>query len=201
MAGDALLVPATPEPGESSVRTRLPAGTSWYDPVSGLVHNGGHELTIEYPLRGEARWLVRCGSFVPVNEGKPRLSGGYFDDVCFLVYPPADSAQAVPGATAAEADYSEDDGERDFLPGSHNAYRLALIVGGDDSYRGSLAAFAVADAAPDRTRVFRFRVPSGFTVRDAAGRALGHEYRAEFSGVCGDIEFFVSGSYAQGRHP
>ena len=194
MAGDSILVFATPERGESAIRTRLPAGADWYDPVHETVHRGGRELTIEYPLWG-ARYMVRCGSIVPVNEGKASLADGYFSDLCFVLYPPAKGSGGIPNGAAAETEYIEDDGESDFVEGSHNSYRVALTSSSATSFACSLVPGARAANPPKRRRTFRFRVPSGFSIMDAAGKSYGSEYRVEFSGSCGAVEFNVSGEW------
>jgi hypothetical protein len=129
-----------------------------------------------------------------VNEGKASLSDGYFDDLCFLIYPPAKGAAQ---AAAVEYEYAEDDGESDFLPGSHNAYRVRLSAVDADTLACSFKPEAFAAAPPKRRRTFRFRVPAGFAVSDASGRTYGAEYRTEFLLACGAVELSITGSYAQ----
>lgn len=111
LAGDAILVPASPAEGERSATVRLPAGTAWYDPERELALEGGKSATLDYPLRG-ARYLIRCGSVVPVNEEATKLETAYVPALTFLLFPPVDgpdrlgvggrAAPAVPASAGPE---------------------------------------------------------------------------------------------------
>lgn len=196
MAGDAILVFEPPARGETEVRTHLPAPASWYDPQEGRLHRGGENLTIAYPLEG-LRYMIRCGSVVPVNEGRPSLSTGRFPELTFLVFPMAPPAEPERGrGRSVEFRYREDDGESDFVEGSYSTCLLALTEGKAGAFAFTLKVEERAGNADAGPRSFRFRVPAGFHIEDGSGNDCGREYRRDFTGGLEDISFNVKGAYA-----
>ncbi|WP_022868968.1 glycoside hydrolase family 31 protein [Schaalia vaccimaxillae] len=63
--GPDLLVRPITRAGQVEAEVYLPAGSSWRDPVTGLVHEGGQTITVDAPLE-RIPVLVRTGSNIPM---------------------------------------------------------------------------------------------------------------------------------------
>ncbi len=211
LAGDAVLVPASPAEGALNVSVRLPSRTAWFDPDRGLALKGGRTVTLDYPLRG-VRYLVRCGSVLPINEACAKLETAYVQDLTFLIFPPVgDSALGGPSGTGVAGDreqsvlyhYREDDGESDYQAGSYASYLLKLEATAPGSYLLSLRVEALPASPPQMDRSFTFHLPQGFhfvetgRAGDVADRITDQDgaVHIKFTGIPRTIEFAIQGSY------
>jgi alpha-glucosidase len=189
MAGEAVLVPAPPPRGRDSGSVRLPAGTDWFDPVECLMVHGGRDYGFAYPA-DRPRQFFRCGSVIPTAAHIVSVGKGVLRDYRFEV---------LPAATGGflSCVHCEDDGESDFLPGSHWRFRMECREEGEERHRlvvrreGEAAGLAFA-------RTWRFRVPAGFSFVDEADRVLGAELTFSFGDAPEVLELRFKGAY-QGR--
>ncbi|HTX72188.1 MAG TPA: TIM-barrel domain-containing protein [Rectinemataceae bacterium] len=189
LSGEAILVPAPPALGESSVSLRLPAGADWYDPESGRLMQGGRSLTIEYPL-DRLRYLIRSGTVVPTDPRPSRTRSGGYPELLFLVTPP--TGGAMPGN-----EYYEDDGESDFEPGSHLSYAFAFARVGQERWRLEAIRRSPAGSGPRCVRTWRFTLPEGFGVLEGE-RQLGRELEMRFEEPPERFQVEFRGTYPPG---
>lgn len=103
--GPYLLVAPVVDRGRDSQRIRLPGSGWWYSSRDGGRYQGGSEIELPMPARGEIAgrvpYLIRAGSIVPRAPGASSLEHGWFEQLVIDLYPGAE----------ARFELFEDDGE------------------------------------------------------------------------------------------
>lgn len=191
MAGDAILVPAPPDRGRQRSEIRLPQGADWFDPRTNLLHRGGTRLEFNYPLN-ELRYFFRCGTVIPTSLAQGPVGKTAMDNYEMLIVPPADSC--LEGSRPLVCVHTEDDGESDFVPGSH--WRWEMSFEPEKEGKTVLKVQRTRSAAQAEYRKsWRFTVPEGFVILDAAGAPAGRSVEFRFDQAPELIRLVLKGAY------
>ncbi|HWP67842.1 MAG TPA: TIM-barrel domain-containing protein, partial [Rectinemataceae bacterium] len=187
MAGDAVLIPGPPERGSTEICLHFPASADWFDPFSKKLYRGGTEAKLSYPL-DSLRYFFRCGTAVPTSLRCESVGDKPLLEFLFLLFPPA-------GEASMTCFHSEDDGESDFVGGSHWRYSMEFekLGEGRNKFTMTLERRARDEAFG---RLWRFAVPENFSIESLEdGRALGKEIEYKLHEAPESITFIVRGDY------
>lgn len=187
MVGDAILVPAPPPRGSNGGRIRLPDGANWYDMERRILLRGGRDLDFDYPP-DSLRYFFRAGSIVPTAEGLQSVGKGRRIEPLFLLFPPVDRAELVHF-------HYEDDGESDFVEGSHWRHRMEFSARGTGAW-SFVSRTEARGREENRAPVWKFRLPEGFSFFEGE-RGIGSTIEVPTSREAESVELVIRGEYGR----
>ncbi len=187
MVGDAILVPAPPPRSSKAGFIHFPSGANWYDIEAGTLHRGGREFAFDYPPES-LRCFFRAGSVVPTAETLRSVGKGKGSSLLFLLFPPLAPSNLVHF-------HYEDDGESDFVEGSHWRYRMEFASRGKRHW-SFIVRVEARGREEDRAQGWKFRLPEGFSFLEGEQR-LGVLFEMPKTPSGGEVELAIVGDYGR----
>jgi len=195
MAGDAILVPAPPEQGKDEVSVLLPKGINWFDPIHQIIYGGGEKLSLDY-YPHDIQYFFRCGTVIPTFHKIEAIGKSLLNSYEFIVIPPAEKSDI--GLLPIACIHSEDDGESDFIPGSHWRWMMEYTVEGENDYCLHIVQTeGVADKYDSSVfgKEWRFCVPDGFMLYDKNEKKMGTSLVFDLDKAPEHLSLRVKGAY------
>ena len=131
---------------------------------------------------------------IPTSLKKGSVGKTVLDEYEFLVIPPV-VGEGSAGQLPVACIHVEDDGESDFVEGSHWRWRMEFEAIRNGAY---ILNVVCAESAKDRLayrKYWRFSLPDGFVFLDAEGNKVGQSVEFRFGGAPERICLTLLGAY------